>query len=214
MVSDVRNSVHRRSPKTGLDDFPTPPWAVRAFFRYVAPDLTHRDVTFHDPACGRGHMVRTVQEFAACTGSDIKDYGHGYPVLDYTNGAYPTCDVIITNPPYKVGTEFVEKSLLGRHVGVGMLVKTLWLEGGKHPIKSRWVRLFRDRPPHRVFIFSARMPAAKGRVVRKRAVIMSHSWLYWDLTPGAKRQPINWIPPEAQDELEKIGDYKRSFLLG
>jgi len=57
------------------DDFPTTPWVTRAFIELVVKrKLIHR--TIDEPACGRGHMLRTLQEYCGTvTGSDLVNYG-------------------------------------------------------------------------------------------------------------------------------------------
>jgi len=59
-----------------LDDFPTPPWATRAFIsHYFDDDLGETSVW--EPACGRGHMAQVLSEFfSTVRGSDVFDYGY------------------------------------------------------------------------------------------------------------------------------------------
>lgn len=201
--------VARRSSKNSLDDFPTPPWATRAFFHYVVPEfLRASDLIFLEPAAGRGHMARTIKEFVQLVkAADVKDYGRGYKVADYTNGGkYGRYDAMMTNPPYKCANDFVVRALNeARYVAI--LVRTLWLEGGKDVPTSRWNRILKERPPQRVGLISARMPARKGRVIQKHPVFVSHSWVFWDQMSSQKGTQFIWIPPEAQQLLEKDADY-------
>lgn len=114
MITKKPAYARRRSSKQALDDFPTPPWAVRALFKYVIPDdfarasrqvkKANNRLVVREPVCGRGHIVQTLREYdLAVVGSDIKDYGYGFKVDDYPHGSYcePDCDFVITNPPYK-----------------------------------------------------------------------------------------------------------------
>lgn len=78
--------VRRRSDYSeSLDDFPTPPWAVRALMNHVLQpsDLTDKSVL--EPACGRGHIAQTLKEYGACIEArDVKDYGYpGAKLLDF-----------------------------------------------------------------------------------------------------------------------------------
>jgi hypothetical protein len=203
---------------SGLDDFPTPPWATRALFEYVAPHLSTRSgLRYLEPACGRGHMVMTLRRLpfirSSCVkGSDVHDYDFGYRVVDYRTDAVSPYDVMITNPPFKLATEFAERALKEARVGVALLVRTLWAEGGRGGKKSRYARLFKDHPPTKIAIISGRMPAIGATVVRHRPVFVSHSWFWWDCAKRNNVTQFLWIPPEAQSLLERDGDYDASFL--
>jgi hypothetical protein len=70
----------RRDTPDVLDYYPTPPWAVRAFCRYVLglPAGQRSPMVVWDPACGGGHMARPLSE--ACEtvlASDVFDHGFG-----------------------------------------------------------------------------------------------------------------------------------------
>lgn len=217
--------------QTGLDDFPTPPWATRAFFKYVAPELmslNKNKTTFRDPCCGRGHMMQAIRSlgFKYVNGSDIKDYGdQPYATFDYLGATARghqfqgergkplplKADFYFANPPYKFGTQFANQMLKDAKRGVALLARTLWAEGGKETApRSRWNKLFKHNRPHRIGLISARMPATQGRVIQHHPVFMSHSWFYWDLTakPNPPWSKFIWIPPEAQRLLEHESDYK------
>lgn len=193
-----------------LDDFPTTPWVVRALVKYVLPKnvvSAPSAWTFLDPAAGRGHVVRTLSEtFCTVRGSDIHDYGSGYPVTDYVDprACYDEHHFMVTNPPFKFASEFIDRGLREAGVGVAVIMRTIALEGG-----ARYDRFYGVRPPSIVAVLSKRMPATHGRVVRKSRSNMSHSWFYWDLRhpagPGETR--VVWIPPGVQRELERDEDY-------
>lgn len=189
--------------KEHLDDFPTPPWAVRAFFKYVAPELVGRHLTFLEPACGRGHMVQVLKEQRfRVQASDIKDYGRGFPVEDYLKSKPVTYDVMLTNPPYRHAQAFTTKALTEARVGVAILARTTWLEGA-----TRFHELFDHRPPTTVAVFSRRMRATHGKLVRDGDAMMSHSWYWWNFEYAGETRLI-WLPPTAQQELEKDSDYE------
>ena len=62
-----------------------------------------------EPACGDGAMVRAIVEYGAPVwGSDVHDYGCGYPVHDFLQPYIPEAimpcpEWIITNPPFLSG---------------------------------------------------------------------------------------------------------------
>jgi len=187
------------------DDFPTPPWAVRAFLKYVAS--IPKGSTVLEPACGRGFMGVAFRE----AGLKVLEYDKTrhtsqHKLADYTVNAarYPKHDFVITNPPYKLANQFTQRALAEATKGVGMLLRTIWMEG-----VTRHDGLFGPTPPTTVAVFSRRMQAAHGRLVRGGGAMMSHSWFWWDKTkparPGETR--LIWIPPTAQAELDKDSDY-------
>jgi hypothetical protein len=97
---------------------------------------------------------------------------------------------IITNPPFKLAREFVEKSLnlVGNGQKVAMFLRLQFLDG-----LNRY-ELFKKCPPKRVHIFSRRVRCAKdGDFTQyKSGGIQSTAWFVWE--KGYKGSPkIDWI---------------------
>lgn len=218
-MANSNRMIARHSPKNGLDDFPTPPWATRALTEFLLPNmgLTLKGRSVLEPACGRGHMMRTLREagLSRLDGYDIKNYGKpALPVKDFLEktahiGNY---DWVITNPPYKAADDFFYRSRLIAKRGVALLVRMNWLQGN-----GRWERIFSPdaHPPSIVGIFASRIPFAKGRVVQEASVFFQHVWCVWVLDKRNRAQldhtgtRVLWIPPETQAQLERSEDYKR-----
>jgi len=206
--------VRRRSDyDESLDDFPTPPWAVRALMHHVLTpsDLACKSVL--EPACGRGHVAQTLKEYGArVEARDIKDYG--YPdtkLLDFANYADAwrvapqKYDWVITNPPYKLGQAFFDAAMLTATRGVALLMKMQWLTSA-----GRYARIFEPNPPSTIAVFTSRMPATQGKVVKRAGVIFTHVWCVWNLTPStSRRTEFVWLPPDAQKNLERDSDYDK-----
>jgi hypothetical protein len=72
--------------------FPTPPWATRALFQHVLPELKVGEVgDIWEPACGEGHMAAIIAEFAApVAASDVFAYGYGLTPLDFLTDPPPS----------------------------------------------------------------------------------------------------------------------------
>lgn len=203
----MQNTSHavmsqRIEPNNSADDFPTPPWATRALVEHIiGPDET-RGLTCLEPACGRGHMVKPLGEyFAAVKYSDAFDYGYG-PVRDYLAYPYETnaADWVITNPPFRLAEEFVERSLDVARRGVAMLVRTVFLES-----KGRYERLFSKDPPTIFAQFVERVPMVKGRLDPKATTATGYAWLVWQHNDQDSSK-LAWIPP-CRRALEKSSDY-------
>jgi hypothetical protein len=100
------------------DDYATPAWCTRA----IAPYLTLSEGMVLDPCCGAGGILDVFQEMwprRLTKGIEI-DHGRADKaerahrlVLrgDALTQDWPSADVIVTNPPYNLALEFIEKAL-------------------------------------------------------------------------------------------------------
>ncbi|RVU03948.1 methyltransferase [Novosphingobium umbonatum] len=206
-MSQNRSSAvmqQRKEPHDSLDDFPTPPWATRAFCEWLQ-DNTDWQIggsTAREPAANRGHMVRPLREyFASVEASDVHDYGAGFPVLDYLWGPLPDpVDWTITNPPFKLAEQFIARALASSTCGVAVIVRAAFLEG-----IGRFERLFSITPPRYVLQFTERVVMHKGRLVPEGSTATAYAWLIWE-TGSTEQTELHWIAP-CRKQLERAGDY-------
>ena len=192
----------RSEPHDSLDDFPTPPWAARALCLHVIN--ISDDATVLEPACGRGYLLRGllpyfIHDFSA----DVHNYGEN-KVEDFLIKPYDRdwiVDWIITNPPFRLAEQFIDRALDIANVGVAMLVRTQFLEGiGRHK------RLFTERAPHIIAQFAERVPMAKGRCLKTTVTATAYCWLVWRGSNAVGETKFIWIPP-CRKQLEMPGDY-------
>jgi hypothetical protein len=204
----IRDMVARRSNFDETKDFiPTPPWATRALYEYVVPYLKTEAprTSILDPAAGYGHMSRVFEEYGhkRVLATDVVPY-ENIGVRDFITVPPPIAlgnpDFIVTNPPYKYVREFIIQALQETAKGVGMLCRIQVLESQK-----RYEHIFDRIPPTQIAFFSDRIPFKSGVVVRKAPKMYFHIWLWWD---DREPQPPIWIPPNAQQLLEKDSDYE------
>lgn len=201
--------AQRAEPNDALDDFPTPPWGTRALFEmFDARNLPETGSCCLEPAANRGFMVSPLRErFRLVAASDVHDYGCGFPVEDFL---WPNlrqdrgwwADWIITNPPFRLAKEFAWTALRRARIGVALLVRTGFLEGG-----DRYRSLYQAQRPNFVFQFVERLPMVKGRCDRTASTATSYAWLVWlpcDLAPSDT--VFDWIPP-CRAKLERAEDY-------
>jgi len=199
--------AQRQEARDALDDFPTPPWAVRALCEQLG-ELARMRV--REPAANRGYMAAALAEyFGTVEAADVHDYGAGFPVADYLFGPPPAAvDWTITNPPYRLAEDFVARAIQSSSEGVAVLVRTAWLEG-----VGRWKRIFDPCPPELVLQFSERVVMHKGRVVEKGKTATAYAWVIWDnpivsFARGIRAETrVGWIPPGTRARLERPGDY-------
>ena len=152
-----------------------------------------------EPCVGQGQIAHVIDEFynhsKNITAIDIVD--RGYPntiVADFLN--YQTekrYDGIITNPPYSLAKEFVERGmeLLTDNGQMLMFLKIQFLEGAKRK------DFFKKYPPKYIYVFTNRMATwnngepldPKGK---RWATTMCHAWFIWE--KNSMTEPIiRWL---------------------
>ena len=136
----------------------------------------HTDVL--EPACGEGHVSEVLKAAGyRVTSRDLIDRGYG-EVADFLSIENQEWHGdIVTNPPYKYAQEFVEKALRiipeGRKVC--MFLKLTFLEGQNRR------NLFRNYPPRRVWVSSARLKCAmNGDFDSIGSSATAYAWFVWE----------------------------------
>jgi hypothetical protein len=187
-----------------LDDFPTPPWATRALMEYVIKGCgPFKASTALEPACGAGHMAKVLKEyFGEVKASDVHAYGYG-TLRDYLAVPYEAnaADWVITNPPFRLAEEFIQRSLIVARCGVAILARTVFLES-----VGRYRGLFEQKPPSRFAQFSERVPMLRGRLDRRASTATGYAWLIWEKNEISVEPRLVWVPP-CRKKLERDSDY-------
>ena len=131
-----------------------------------------------------GHTVRTSDIVQRTPLTEVYDF------LSIDNTSWG--GDIITNPPYKLATEFIYKALQIIREGnkVAMFLKVSFMEG-----KAR-KHLFTNYPPKTIYISSSRIMCAKNgdfETIRKNGgSAVAYAWYVWE--KGYKGQTtIKWI---------------------
>nr|DAG82330.1 MAG TPA: adenine-specific methyltransferase [Caudoviricetes sp.] len=145
-------------------------------------------------ACGTGCLSERLKKYChVVVSTDVVDRGYGQ-VQDFLLAKeMPSgCSCIITNPPYKLATEFILHALdlLPDGGRCMMFLKTTFLEGEK-----RHRLLFSKCPPQRILQFSKRVLCAKNAEFQKMCKVgsaVSYAWFVWE--KGYKGETtITWI---------------------
>lgn len=199
-VMQQRSELH-----TSLDDFPTPPWATRALCEWLGSmGYDTQSMSCREPAANRGHMVKPLREyFMKVSGSDVHDYGAGFPVQDYLFGADPIgiTSWTITNPPFRLAEQFITQARNTSRHGVAMIVRSAFLEG-----KGRYERLFSIMPPTDILQFAERVVMHKGNLSEKGSTATAYCWLVWRNNDRTGQTRFGWIPP-CRKQMERAEDY-------
>jgi hypothetical protein len=155
-----------------LDFYPTPPEATQALL-----DMYEFRLGIWEPACGNGAISKVLIENGYnVVSSDIQDYGYPFIEMDFLK-----CEPkhlapnIVTNPPFKLGEEFVRKALDVVMPGgyVCILHKLQFLEGQKRKA------LFQEHPPSTVHVFSKRLSLSRDGKPQKNGGMMAFAWYVW-----------------------------------
>ncbi len=179
----------RAKAEDALDDFPTAPWATRAYIHHVlSPAAIRAQLTINrrsglppawrsawEPCCNRGYMALPLREaFSAVLATDVHDYG--WDGMDqkadflFPGPAPITPDWIFMNPPFLLAEAFIAKALATAAVGVAVFVRTSFLEG-----QDRFHDLWNVTPPTMIHQFSERVVLHKG-------ILRDPDKLYWNPT--------------------------------
>jgi len=144
-----------------------------------------------EPACGEGHISKLLKENT--TSLDLIDRGYGQVANFLTqefNGKYET---VITNPPFNLFQEFVEKALKVAGKKVIMFGKLQALEGMKR------ATFLQTTPLKTVYVFKKRQqPLRNGNEIDEltgkkwASSTMAFAWFVWER--GYEGEPIiKWI---------------------
>lgn len=201
--------AQRIEPSDSRDDFPTPPWATRALMEHVVGAEAARGKTCLEPASGRGYMARPLAEyFQTVDAFDAYPYGYAgirdFLTFPYEVGSH---DWVVTNPPFRLAEEFVDRAFGVARRGVAILARTVFLES-----VGRFDRIFRDRPPTYFAQFTERVPMVKGRVDPKASTATGYAWFVWDFSANETGTRVIWIPP-CRKKLERSLDYRPADQL-
>jgi hypothetical protein len=141
------------------DDYPTDPAWVRVLLNHVElPDAVW------EPAAGNGAMVNELSKTKAVIGTCITSG------LNFLSAEKPDMvRSIVTNPPYRLTSEFICKGLEHKPDVLAMLVGLHYLGG-----ISRCDEIFIPTPPSLLLLIPERMK------VNGASSQFNHCWLVWE----------------------------------
>ena len=174
IYTTIGASNHSDTIREEHDFYATYPEAIDRLFEVEKfPD------TIWEPACGMGHLSKRMIELGK------KVYSTDLKATENPYGA------VITNPPYKIALEFIEKALDISDEGtkVAMFLKLTFLEG------KRRKPFFQTNPPRKIHVFSSRAVVAKGgdfTVAQTNGNAIAYAWFVWE--KGYKGDTVvDWI---------------------
>lgn len=186
VYSPLGASSHVQDDRAEHDFYATDPIAMNILLNV---ESFNRNVW--ECAVGAGHLARVLEENGynvRC--SDIID--RGYPntqKIDFLryNGRFN--GDIITNPPYKFASQFLEKAMdiIGDGNKVAMFLKLTFLEGKERK------EMFKKYPPKTIYVSSSRINCAKnGNFDDSKSSAVAYAWYIWE--KGFTGNPIvKWV---------------------
>lgn len=175
VFSTLGASNHVADERATNDYYATDPKAVEMLLQME----TFAPVIW-EPACGEGHISKVLQAHGyEVISTDLIYRGFGDP--EPLNFLEETLDDfegdIITNPPYSVGLQFVERALESVRPGgkVAMFLKVQFLEG------KRRGEFFAKSPPRSVYISRSRLACYKnGDLTTNPESAIAYAWYVWE----------------------------------
>jgi hypothetical protein len=173
------------------DFYPTNPKLTRALL-----DREILEGSVWEPACGEGDMSKVLNEYGYDVfSSDLIDRGYGEAPIDFLDdnqikkiGKY---DVVMTNPPFCNGKEFVLQAKKVARKKICILNKTLFIDSvGRYEM---W--LDKEFPLKTMYQIVGSLPFRKNNISEERkGGLFSYAWYVFE--KGYVGKPsIKWIPP-------------------
>lgn len=152
------------------DFYPTHPGATAALL-----SAEQFEGAIWEPACGEGDITRVLQDAGyEVISTDLIERGFGESRRDFLMEWKPIAPNVITNPPFKLASEFIEKALTLTTGKVAMFLRLAFLEGverGGH---------FPNQPLARVWVMSRRVPMWRGEIRDEIGSVMAMAWFVWE----------------------------------
>jgi len=173
------------------DFYPTHPSITQMLL-----DREKLEGTIWEPAYGEGDMSEVlIKEGYDVLSTDLIDRGYGEGGIDFLDDdqirKFGEFDNIVTNPPFKLGIDFVLQSKKIAQKKICVFNKTSFLEGvGRYDM---WID--KEFPLKNMYQFSSRVPFSKNEVNdQSYSGMISFSWFVFE--KGYVGKPtIDWIPP-------------------
>ncbi len=156
--------------RNDADFYATPPECTEALINAL-PDMFTTDKIIWEPACGNGAISGVfLRRGFSVQSTDLHDRGFGKSGHDFLSDDHVEFDVIVTNPPFNISVDFIERSF-AFGVPFAMLLKATYWNA------ARRLDLFERTKPRYVMPLSWR-PAMSPE--RGKSATMDFCWTVWD----------------------------------
>lgn len=152
------------------DFYPTPPEATISLL-----GVEKFDGLIWEPACGDGAISELLKAAGyEVVSTDLVDRGYGESRVDFLMETRSLAPNIVTNPPFKMVTPFIRRSLELTSGKVAMLLRLACLEGAERG------ELFETTPLARVWVFKRRLQFKRpGWTDTGAGGMTAFAWFVW-----------------------------------
>lgn len=179
-----KNFSCNNTGKRKKSDFYETPYSITE--QFLEREKVEQTWSILEPALGKGAIVKILKKYY--TNVNFYDFDKGEDFLEKTE----CYDFIITNPPFSLAYEFIQKSKEIVNYKFALLLPLSYLHG-----KKRFDTVYSDKkfPLSHIYVFT-RYPMlgdplrADGKY---RTGMMVYAWYVWDKNPIAKEPIIRWI---------------------
>ena len=173
-------------PRAENDLYTTNPIAITLLDKH---NLLNHNIMYWECACGDGSLSEELKRLGYdVISTDLYDYNYGNDGVDFLK-----CDTefkgdIITNPPFKILTEFILK-------GLELTNQKLYIFSRLQTLESinRYTKIFRDNPPVYVCPFVKRVPCYKNGDKNNGSSVTPYAWYIWDNEDDSSETRIKWL---------------------
>ena len=176
----------RNKSKDCSDLYSTPEIALDKLFEVV--DFS-KDKKYFEPCAGIGIVSEYLREKGLYVVSN-ELFEHGY-ITEYNEDFLNTdvefdCDTIVSNPPYKLAYEFVNKGFECAKEQY-LLLRLQFLES-----KKRYEQLFSKGHLKNVYVFVSRISCTEGVEQKETANSVTYCWCHFD-KDYVGQPTLHWI---------------------
>lgn len=149
------------------------------------------DGAIWEPACGDGAISKVLQAHGHdVLSTDLVDRGYGDRGIDFLMEWQARAPNVVTNPPFKLASQFVRRALSLTTGKVAMLLKVGFLEGVERS------DLYDIEPFARLWVFRRRQTFLKGGnqsvTMNGAGGMIAYGWFVWDRSHTGK-PTLGWI---------------------
>ena len=182
----VQNGISHTAQREENDFYATDPRAMSELLKHET-----FNIKIWECACGEGNLSEVLKtEGYEVFSSDLIDRGYQDEIIDFLSNDWTFDGDIITNPPFKYTTHFIQKSLSAVPEGnkVAMFLKINYLSG-----KARYRDIYSKVPPQRVYVFSSKISCSKNNAPEGfKHGAMDYVWMVWEKGKYSPTE-LKWI---------------------
>ena len=176
-------------------DFYRTPWEVT---QALVDALQLTGKTIWEPACGDGDMASVLSENGNdVIATELRETNYGESGVDFLSSGLQHCDWIITNPPFNLAVQFIERCIEFERPFAMLLKSQYWHSKGR-------LSLFQKHTPSHVLPLTWRPDFHFG--AKGGSPTMECAWTVWDKVPSNVTQYIPLVKPAARPALAQGGE--------